>query len=46
VDVFTTAAMAADRKFYLILTGLKDGTPEFSLLSVTEEQSLGFTPPD
>ena len=46
VDVFTTAAMAADKKFYLILTGLKDGTPEFSLLSVTDEKSLGFTPPD
>ena len=46
VDVFTTATMAADKKFYLILTGLKDGMPEFSLLSVTDEKSLGFTPPD
>jgi len=46
VDIFTIPDMATDKKFYLILTGLKDESPEFSLLSVTNEQSLGFTSPN
>ena len=46
VDVFATPAMAADKQFYLILTGIKDGAPEFSLLSLNQDESLGFTAPN
>lgn len=46
VNTFTTDTMAEDKNFYLILTGIKDGSPGFSLLSVTQDGSLGFTPPD
>ncbi len=46
VDVFTTPNMAADKQFYLILTGIKGSAPEFSLLSVNQDESLGFTSPD
>ena len=46
VNTFTTATMAEDKNFYLILTGIKDGSPGFSLLSVNQDGTLGFTPPE
>lgn len=46
VDVFTTPTMATDKDYYLILTGIKDGSPGFSLLSVTQDGDQGFTPPN
>ena len=46
VDVFTTPAMAENKQFYLILTGIKGSAPVFSLLSVNQDGSQGFTVPD
>ena len=46
VDVFTTPAMSPSSDFYLILTGIKDGSTGFSLLSVNEDGSQGFTSPN
>jgi len=44
--LFTTPAMAADRDHYLVLTGIANGVPDFSLLTLTQEGSLGFTMQD
>jgi len=46
VDEFTTPAMAELSDYYLILTGIKDGTPGFALLSVNEDGAQGFTAPN
>jgi hypothetical protein len=46
VDVFTIPNMAEDKQFYLILTGIKGSAPVFSLLSVNQDGSMGFTVPD
>ena len=46
VDTFTTSNLAADKMHYLVLTGIKNGSPGFALLTVTQDQSLGFTDPD
>jgi hypothetical protein len=46
VDVFTTPAMPADNDTYLILTGIKDGSPGFALLTVNEDGPQGFTAPN
>ncbi len=46
VDTFTTPVLAADKKHYLVLTGIKNGAPGFALLTVTQDQSLGFTDPN
>ena len=46
IDEFTIPPMTEDKDLHLILTGIKDGGPEFSLLLVNEEMSLGFVPPN
>ena len=46
VETFTTPNLAADKQHYLVLTGIKNGSPGFVLLTVTQDQSLGFTDPN
>jgi hypothetical protein len=46
VDEFTTPQMPSDKQNYLVLTGIKDGSPGFSLLWVTQDGAQGFTAPD
>lgn len=46
VGLFTTPSLAADKEHFLVLTGFYNGTPELSLLTITQDGSLGFTPQD
>lgn len=43
VAYFTTPELAADKEHYLVMTGIANGVPDFRLLTLTEDGSLGFT---
>lgn len=46
VDFFTVPPFAEQKQLYLVLTGIKNGVPDFSLLSVSQDGSEGFTSSD
>lgn len=46
VDTFSTPQFAGDKRHYLVLTGIKDGTLGFTLLTLTQDGSLGFIGPN
>jgi hypothetical protein len=46
VGLFTTPELAADKQHYLVLTGIMLSVPDISLLTLTQDGSLGFTNQD